>query len=171
MTPADRIAQLEAELVVSERRASAIEAESAQAQAALNRVYAAIEEGKELAEVTLERDAALKRAEEAERERDEYADRYISARDDRAAVLNVKTTDGLTSSEWLMRTAVAERDLKASLTLNAKLVEALTNCAEAMALIQRMPGDVREAARWASVEEAHDEAIAALDAAGKAGTK
>lgn len=32
-------------------------------------------------------------------------------RDERAAVLNVKTTDGLTASEWIARTGVAERDL------------------------------------------------------------
>lgn len=47
---------------------------------------------------------------------------------DRADVLNVKSTDGLTSSEWIMRTATAERkvkDLQAELERVRGLVRAL----------------------------------------------
>lgn len=44
-------------------------------------------------------------------------------RRDRAEVLNVKTADGLTSSEWLMRTAKAEAEVKRLRAENAALKE------------------------------------------------
>jgi len=62
-----------------------------------------------------------------QRERDEADKRSEQCRKDRAMVLNVKTTDGLTASEWLMRTAVAEqkaKDLQAALDAEREKVKA-----------------------------------------------
>ena len=47
-----------------------------------------------------------------EAELDRAWKKYEEARKDRAAVLDVDTTDGLSSSEWLLRTALAEKRVK-----------------------------------------------------------
>ena len=46
-------------------------------------------------------------------------------RQDRADVLNVKSKDGLTSSEWIMRTGKAERERDEARALLAKVADAL----------------------------------------------
>jgi hypothetical protein len=47
-------------------------------------------------------------------------------RSERSAALNVKTTDGLTSSEWILRTGLAERERDALRSEVERLREALT---------------------------------------------
>jgi len=62
-------------------------------------------------------DQAEKERDEAETERNALRAGEVSAaatiarlRDEKAALLSVKTTEGYTASEWLMRTAKAEKD-------------------------------------------------------------
>ena len=88
---------------------------------------------------------ASKDANELERERDALkaeVERLGTVNDrlmaDRRAVLNVKTTDGLTSSEWILRTGLAERDRDAAL---AKLSTAES---EAARLREAKDGAYRE---------------------------
>ena len=54
---------------------------------------------------------AEKKVERLERELTEANERADRAVKDRAAVLDVKTKEGLSCSEWLMRTAKAEKDV------------------------------------------------------------
>ena len=71
---------------------------------------------------------ALSQVEALQRERDEADKRAEQCRKDRAMVLNVKTTDGLTASEWLLRTAVAEqksKTLQSALDAEREKVKAL----------------------------------------------
>ena len=63
---------------------------------------------------------------EQQAELEQMGERYACAVKDRADLLGVKSTDGLSSSEWVMRTATAEAE-------NKRLREALTVPAAARA--------------------------------------
>jgi hypothetical protein len=51
---------------------------------------------------------------------------------ERLALLSVKTTEGLTASEWILRTGLAERERDALKQQNAELLEALKESRQAL---------------------------------------
>ena len=59
----------------------------------------------------------------------------IRLRQDRADALNLKSRDGLLSSEWLLRTGIAERKQAESESENQRLLEWLDKCIDYINLI------------------------------------
>ena len=84
-----------------------------------------------------------------ERERDELEKAYNRLCEDWAAVLNVKTTDGLTSSEWIARTsrALRERDeAKATLIATDKAMwSAFASRDTALSRVKELEGELASA--------------------------
>ena len=118
--------------------------------------------------VDLTADLATERAarERAERERDEAQEHARRSQADRAAVLNVKSKDGLLSSEWLMRTAHAEKDRDAAESRVRALTGVMDECKD---LAQRRGEVSRLLDTLERIEARCRAALAAPPSAGKEG--
>jgi hypothetical protein len=89
----------------------------------------------ELAELTARDDRSLdwqERAEKAEAEADSMQSQFERLRHERAIALNVKTKEGLTCSEWLLRTGLAEERAEKAEAELAKRERALEQAIDAL---------------------------------------